>query len=218
MDQTRRELLKKGAATGVLVWSAPAVLSLPAGRSWAQQYGGCPCTASSFGLRVIIPALDIDQTFGAGGCEATVAQGTPGTATVAASVVCSSADSDGADDLCAADASVAALNVVVGDPLTPDLVVVASVLTSSARASCEQCGTAGGSGIASLSVNGTTIHPAGLCNFDAGGLGTVTVNEQTCGADGTLSVNALHIRAGAAEVIAAHSEAGSQSCPCAACA
>lgn len=219
MEPTRRDVLKRGAAAGAVVWSAPAVLSLPVGRAWAQQYGGCPCTAGAFGLRVIIPALSIDETFGLGGCEAAVAEGAPGTATVAATAVCSSVDSDGADDACAADASVAGLNVVVGSPAAPDLAVVASVLTSSARASCEQCGTAGGSSIASLSVNNVSVGVAGGCNFDVGGLGTVIVNEQTCGPDGTLSVNALHIIApGGVEVIVAHSEAGAPSCPCAACA
>lgn len=215
MDSTRREFLKKGAAAGAVTWAAPAILSLPAGRAWAQ-YGGCPCTANAFGLHVIIPSLGINDMFGVGGCEATVAQGAPGTATVAATAVCSSADSDGSEDLCAAEASVAGLNVVVGDPLTPDLTVMASVLTSSARASCEQCGTAGGSSIASLAVDGTTIPVSGACNLNVGGL--VIVNEQTC-AGGTLSVNALHVTVpGVAEVIVAHSEAGAQSCPCAACA
>lgn len=216
VHSSRREFLKKSAAAGAAAWSAPAILSLPAGRAWAQQYGGCPCSASAFGLRVVIPAGSVDETFGVGGCVAMVAEGAPGTATVAASAVCSSADSDGSDDLCAAEASVGGLNVVVGDPLAPDLVVVASVLASSARASCEECGTAGGSSIASLIVDGEDVDVT-LCDFSVGGF--VVVNEQTCGGDGTLSVNALHITVpGVVEVIVAHSEAGAQSCPCAACA
>lgn len=218
MGESRREFLKKGAAAGTLVWAAPSIATLPGGRAWAQTYPrDCPCTADAFGLRVIIPPLGINETFGVGGCVADVNVGVAGTATVTSATVCGEADSDGSDGACSANASIETLNVVVGPPLAPTLTVAASVLTSEATAQCDPCNNTGTSTIASLVVNGITVTALSECNNDVLGLGLITLNEQTCAGD-TLSVNALHITvSGIIEVIVAHSEAGGVGCctPCA---
>lgn len=220
VDEDRRELLKKGALGGALVWATPSVatLSRAAGQTATPAPPGeCDCRASAFGLRVVIPALGIDQTLGVGGCvaEAGVTVGAVGTATVKAKAVCGNTSTSGTS--CSASASIAELDVVVGPALLPTLTVSATVLTSSASGSCDPCATTGTSSLASLKVNNIAVNVTGACNLDALNLGLVKVNEQTC-SGGTLSVNALHVNvAGIVEVIAAHSQAAAAGCPCIAC-
>lgn len=48
---SRREFLKKSAVAGAVVWSAPAIATLPGGGAWAQTYGnGCDCEENAFAL------------------------------------------------------------------------------------------------------------------------------------------------------------------------
>ena len=238
---SRRTFIKRSLVAGAVVWSAPAVTSLPAGRAWAKTYRTCSCTSSAYGLRVIIPLLSIDQTFGVDGCVAdTGTLGATGTATVHATAVCGS-DTSGTDVNCSAQATIATLDVLVGTvtTLTPNgtLHLQATVLEADASAVCGQClSPTGSSTAATASVAGTalgthsggvTINVAADCNTDVLGLGLVKVNEQVCNPDNSLSVNALHIRVPATgtpivEVIVAHAQAGSvrsdgTSCPCATC-
>ncbi|MGH2691705.1 MAG: choice-of-anchor P family protein, partial [Actinomycetota bacterium] len=189
---SRREFIKRSLVAGAAVWSTPSILTLSGARTWANSYPGACCNADAFGLRVIIPALGIDQTFGVGGCVADVSVGAAGTATVEAAVVCGDAPTP-AGGPCEASASIATLDVVVGPTLLPTLTVSATVLTSEASAACPPgCDTMGSSSIATLSVNGINVNVSLACNLDALGLGLLTVNEQTCAGD-TLEVNALHV-------------------------
>ena len=239
---SRRTFIKRSLVAGAVVWAAPAVTSLPAGRAWAKTYRTCSCTSSAYGLRVIIPLLSIDQTFGVDGCVVgPFTVGSAGVATVTAQAVCGN-DTSGTDVNCAAQATIASLDVLVGTvtTLTPNgtLHVQATVLEADASAVCGQCLSPTGSSTAlTASVKGTLLgaaHSGGItidvnadCNTDILNLGLVKVNEQVCNLDNSLSVNALHIRVPATgtpiiEVIAAHAEAGSVrsdgvSCPCVTC-
>jgi len=214
-SDSRRDFLKKSVVVGAAVWTAPAVLSLPGGKAWAQQYPVCNCNADAYGLRVIIPLLSFDQTFGVGGCIAdTGSLGSPTIATVRAKVVCGEASSS-VDGVCSADANVDKVLITVGNPAT--LRIAATVLQTSAGAACGTCNTTGNFSIVNLQVNGTTINVGGVCNFHPLGLTAVTINEQTCNGD-TLSVNAIHVNVpGVIEVIVSHSEAGATGCPCTTC-
>ena len=79
---SRRDFLKKSLVAGAVVWGAPAVTSLPGGRAWAQTYGQCLCNGDAYGLRVIIPGIGFDQTFGVDGSLInTGTLGIPNTAT-----------------------------------------------------------------------------------------------------------------------------------------
>lgn len=237
-DASRRDFLKKSLVTGAVIWSAPVVTSMPGGRAWAQEYVACVCNSSAFGLRVIIPLLSFDQTFGIDGCFAdTGVLGIPDTVTVSAQVICGSDASQDGD--CSARADITLLDVIVGPvvPVTaPDgtLRVQAGVLHSEASATCDDCvspvgdSTAASARVAGTAVGGPiTVDVDTACNLDVLNLGIVKVNEQTCNPDGSLSVNALHVRFPATgdplvEVIAAHSQAGSVRsdgtvCPCVTC-
>src|SRR6266513_1942226 len=100
---SRRDFIKKGAVAGGLVWAAPAVLAI---NKAAAQVGGspapCTCTASAFGLQVIIPSLSIDQTVPCATGLVTIGQ--PGLR-VFATVACGTANG------CSADASLANLKI-----------------------------------------------------------------------------------------------------------
>ncbi len=214
----RRQFITRGATLTAGMWAAPQLQSVAHAQGADGTPPVCPCISDAFGLRVIIPALGIDVTLGVDGCVIdTGVIGAPGTATVAATVVCGEASSDATG--CRAAASIATLDVVVGSELAPTLTVNATVLASNASATCDPCNTRGAATVTSLAVNNLDVNVTGTCNNDVLGLGLVTFNEQTCAPDGTLSVNALHINvAGIAEVIAAHSEAGAEGCPCTPCA
>ena len=239
---SRRTFIKRSLVAGAVVWSAPAITSMPAGRAWAKTYHTCTCTSSAYGLRVIIPILSIDQTFGVDGCVVgPFTVGSAGVATVTASAVCGN-DTSGTNVNCAAQATIASLDVLVGSvtTLTPNgtLHLQATVLEADASSVCGQCvSPTGSSTAATASVAGTALgaaHSGGVtinvdagCNTDVLGLGLVKVNEQVCNADDSLSVNALHIRVPATgtpivEVIASHAQAGSSHsdgriCPCVTC-
>lgn len=218
---SRRDFVKKSLAVGAVVWSAPVVTSMPGGRAWAQQYPGCACNADAYGLFVSIPALAIEQTFGVGGCVANVNQGSSPTASVVATTVCGTSFST-VNAGCSAEATIATLDVIVGPKATPTLRVRAGVLLTTASASCSPCGTTGDFSAAFVTVSGSlvggtiNVNVGAACNTSIAG-GIVVVNEQTC--DGNqLNVNALHINVpGVIEVIAAHSAAGAENCPCTTC-
>jgi hypothetical protein len=224
-DTNRRDFLKKSLAAGAVVWSAPVVTSLPGGRAWAAQYRDCTCTGDAFGLRVKIPLLSIDQTFGVDGCVANVSVGNATVAAVTASAVCAS-DASSVNGGCSGLAQIASLDVRAGSAALPTLTVSATILEATASSLCEPpCSTTGNSTIARLTIGGTLV-PGGLqviatsgCNNDILNLGLIVFNEQTC--DGNLlNVNALHITVpGVIEVIASHAEAGVDvpACPCPAC-
>lgn len=192
--------------------------SLPGGRAWAQTYGQCLCNGSAYGLRVIVSALGFDETFGEDGSVVGPLE-IPIGGVVEADVVTGS-DTSSVDGSCGGSASLATLGVFTG----PDLFVEAQVVSSQAVASCAPCGTSGSSSIASLDVNGVPIAVTTQCNFDVLGNGALIINEQTCDANGNLTVNAIHITVpgttpgSIVEVIAAHSVAGASGCPCVACA
>ena len=218
-NEGRRDFLKKSLATGAVLWAAPAVSSLPGGRAWAQTYPPppppCSCTASAYGLFVSIPPLGVFQTFGDPTCLANTGTiGVAGTATVAATVVCGEAPDNATP--CDAVASIATLDVVVGNPLAPTLELHAVTIQAVASTSCP-CASSLSSTIAQLTVNNVNVNVTGACNLDVLGLGLVTVNRQSC--DGTLNiVDALDINVpGILTLTAAHAEADGTGCPCAAC-
>lgn len=222
-DTGRREFLKKSLVTGAVLWSAPAVTTLPGGKAWAQTYGVCNCNASAYGLFVSIPALGINSFFGEDTCLANVPVGNINTGPyVQATTVCG-ADFSSVNAGCSAEATIATLTVRVGPRLAPTLLVNATVLLTTASATCAPCNTTGDFSIASLTVGGSlvggtiNVNVNNACNLDVANLGLVIVNEQTCNGD-TLSVNALHVQVpGVIDVIAAHSEAGATGCACATC-
>jgi hypothetical protein len=223
-DTSRRDFLKKSVAVGAAVWAAPTVMSLPAGRAWAQQYPVCNCSADAYGLFVSVLGQEVG-TFGqATSCLLPAGPvGIAETALVTANLVCGSASSSVDGSCNAAAGLVSSVDIVIGPSLAPTLRVQASVLTSQASASCPPCSTQGTSSVATLTVSGSlvggtiSLNAVSTCNLDVGGLGLVIVNEQTCDAD-TLSVNALHVTvAGIAEVIVGHAEAGATGCGCVPC-
>ncbi|MGH2794023.1 MAG: hypothetical protein ACRDKG_06930 [Actinomycetota bacterium] len=231
VDSGRRDFLKKSIVAGAVVWGAPAVTSLPGGRAWGQTYAACMCNGDAFGLRVIIPILGLDQTFGVDGSLVnTGTLGVPNTVTVAATLV-TGTDGSSVDGTCFGRASIATLDVVVGPAALPALRVNVGVLTADATASCPPCNTQGTSSIANASASGTLLggsidlDAVATCNTDVLGLGIIVINEQSCDANGNLTVNALHITVpGIVEIIAAHAvagagdQAGGSNCPCTACA
>jgi hypothetical protein len=213
VDQSRRDFLRKTAKAGVAVWAVPVITTVRAGPAWAQTQGTGPptpkqcCTASAYGLRVIIPLLSIDSTFGIDGCLAdTGVLGQVGVATVRATAVCGETSKpDGGP--CVGSASVASLRVTFGTT-----VIAATVLGAMASAACAPgCDTAGDSSIVSLNLNGTPINVSSGANF---AVGPLIVDEQVCNS-GLLTVNALHINVpGIIEVIVSHTVAGATGCPC----
>lgn len=213
VDSGRRDFLKKSLVTGAVIWGAPAVTSLPGGRAWAQTYGQCTCNGSAYGLRIIVPNLGYDQTFGEDGSVVDVDE-IPIGGSVSGTVITGN-DSSSVDGSCGGNASIATLGVFGG----PGFTVEAELISSQASATCDGCGTSGSSNIALLEVNGVPIAVTGTCNFDVLGNGAVIINEQSCDANGNLTVNAIHVtEPGQFEVIAAHSVAGATGCPCVACA
>lgn len=227
---SRREVMRRGAVIGgAAAWAVPTVQTIglrAAGAATGTPQPAC-CHSSAFGLRVQIPALGIDETFGVGGCLADTGQiGDPATASVRATAVCGNTDnSDGGP--CEGTASIATLEVIVGEePLTgvSTLEVAAETLTSQASAPCAPgCGTTGGATIQSLTVNGDGVTVTGTCNFDVlgavglGSLGEITFNRQQCEGD-TLNVDSLYLNVlDTILVSAAHSEAGADNCGCQEC-
>jgi len=215
-DRGRRDFLKKSLVAGAVLWAAPAVTTLPGGRSWAQTYGAqCTCNGSAYALSVSLlggpPTI-----FGQDGSVATVGPiPVPGGGNITATLL-EADDTSTVNGTCDAHAEVASLRVTIGTGPTA-LKVVAKVLFSDAQAGCAPCGTVGASSIASLTVGTTTINVTGACNLDVLGLGLVFVNQQSCSGN-TVAVNALRITVpGIADIIVAHAEAGSSNCACATC-
>jgi hypothetical protein len=218
----RRDFLKKSIIAGTAVWTTPVVTTLPSGRAWAQEYSVCNCNADAFGLFVSIPPLGITQTLGVDGCVADVTLGNNTIAGVRAKTVCG-ADFSTVNGGCSAEASIATLLVRAGSAVAPTLRVDASVLLTTASATCNPCNTMGTFSAASVKVSGSlvgapiTVNVGAACNLDVANLGLVIVNEQICSGD-TLNINALHIKVpGVIDVIAAHSAAGATGCPCTTC-
>lgn len=208
MDPSRRDFLRKGAAATAFVWSAPAILSLPGARAWAQG-SPCPgCTSSAFGLRVL------GQTFGENGCEPVDLSA----AGITAEAACGETTAP-----CGANAEVT--NLVVANAL---INLSATFLSSQAEAPCDCSAPATGSSVINTvtvtagSVT-ETVNGVSTCNNSVapgvlGPLGiTLILNEQVCSGD-TLTVNALRLTTPAFELIAAQSQAGVEGCGCAACA
>ncbi|MEX2556719.1 MAG: choice-of-anchor P family protein [Actinomycetota bacterium] len=227
VDSGRRDFLKKSIVAGAVVWGAPAVTSLPGGRAWAQTYGECSCNGDAYGLRLIIPALGLDQTLGVDGSLVNVSPiAIPVVGGSVAATAVTGLDGSSVNGACFGRASVATLDLQVGPALAPILTVAASIITADASASCPPCATSGQSSIANLVVNGITVNATSACNNDVLNLGLVVINQQSCDAEGNLTVNAIHITVpGIIEVIVSHAVAGAgdgaaggSDCPCVACA
>lgn len=221
-DATRREFLKRSAVAGAVVWSAPAIASLPGGRAWAQDYDPCPgcaeCDAQATAVNVL--GIAIGQVDSGCDCGIGPINQTVGTVNVKASVACAKAD----DDACTASTYLENVEILVGSvPLLGDVFVKAQTLSS-----CVSCGT-GDSYVLNLAVHVGTQDPDPLvlsanCNgtpvrVTVGGidLADVVFNEQVC-AGGTLTVNALRVTIlGTGDVIVGQSKAGGTGCACTAC-
>lgn len=202
---TRRDILKRGAAGGALLWSAPAILTIA--RAGAQS-SPCPgCTSSAFGLRLNA------TTLGEGGCEAAETVGP-----VTANVICGQTGTG-----CSANASIADVTIV-----SDEVVGTVTAVSSSAEVACD-CATGGSgpSGTATLAglsllVGDIPLEESGPlpCNqvlIDALGV-KIVLNEQTCDG-GVLTVNAVHIIAPVlGDLILAQSQADVAGCTCATCA
>jgi hypothetical protein len=214
VEQSRRDFLRTTAKAGAVVWAVPVITTVNAGPAWAQTAGTGPpppqecCTASAYGLRVIIPLLSIDNTLGVDGCVVdTGVLGSAAVATVRATAVCGET-SKPAGGPCTATASVASLTVTAGTTT-----IAATVLGASASAACSpNCNTAGDAQIVSLNLNGQVINVGTGPNFGIAGI--IVFDEQIC-SSGLLTVNALHITIpGVVEVIVSHTVVGAQNCAC----
>ncbi|HEX2027375.1 MAG TPA: twin-arginine translocation signal domain-containing protein [Nitriliruptorales bacterium] len=208
-DQSRRDFLKRSAATGALMWSAPAILSLPGGGAWANQYP-CPCpgcdaqaTAASIGQLALVRSDSGCQCL----ANATLGSGTP---SLSAQVACAEAN----DAACTARAFLAGVRIQIG---------LNTFITATTLSSCVDCGT-GNSFVADLALlvgsQSTPLQLSANCNGTVLGLGnlaTAVFNEQTC-ANGVLTVNALRVTVLGIDVIVGQSKAGAAGCPCQACA
>ena len=219
-EDSRRDFLKKSVLAGGLVWAAPAVSTVTAS---GAQAAGTPvaacCRSSAFGLQVSLLG-GTPQTFGVGGCVATVDLKAGGTAllpavTVKASTVCGNSSSP-AGGPCTASASL--VNLEIGGTALATTFpggIAASALSSTTAADCQACRTTGTSTLVGLRVGLTNVS-AGVCNLNL--LGLVAVNEQVCNADGILTVNALRVTVpGVINLIVAQSQAGAPGCACITC-
>ncbi len=209
--ESRRQFLKKGAATGAVVWAAPAIVSLPGAAAFAagtpRPCPECPaCDAEA--TAVAVGNLVAVQEDAGCTCLANVALGS-GSPSVTAQVACASAD----DAACQASAFLAGLRI----QLAPNTFLTATVLSS-----CVHCGT-GRAFVADLALLvGTVATPLQLsanCNGTVLGLGTLATavfNEQTC-TNGVLTVNALRVTVAGINVIVGQSRAGAAGCRCEPC-
>lgn len=240
MGQSRRDLIKKAAVGGGLVWAAPAITSVaqvhaavgtpPPGTTTTT---GAPTTTTTTGA----PTTTTTTTpvcVCAGSAFALSASGLidiapigndPGTINVSAgalgieaSVLASSFDQGS----CTASASVASLGVEV----LGGTIIAATVLTSSVDAPCD-CSGGGSASVASLNVLGTAINtsvgPNTMVNVGPvlGVSVQVVINEQFCEPGGQGVARALRLTITALgidqEIIVSESRAGNDVCSCSCC-
>ena len=229
VDTGRRDFLKKSIAAGAVVWSAPVVTSLPGGKAWAAPYPcpnpAGPCTGTAYGLRIQVASLVVGPIPSAPGPSPTclINPAVPPIINLAATV-CGDADTTA----CRFDGYIENLDLDIASALgLPLLSVQASVLraTASVSGDCPPCSAFGSSIIAGLVVNGGAINVTSPCNTTIPvlnpplNLANVFLNEQTCDANGVLTVNAVRITVPAVgiEVILGHAEAGRTGCDCVTC-
>lgn len=227
VEQSRRDLIKKAAVGGGLVWAAPAITSVAhvhaaaAGTppptttttSTTAPPTTCVCTGSAFALSAT-GLIDLGPI----GSDPGTVDETEGALSIGASLLASSFDSGS----CAASASVATLDVALGGTD----VISATVLESMVDAPCDCSGTADSS-IESLTILGADINTAvgPNTNLTIGpvlGISVeVVLNEQFCDPSGEGVVRALRISIAALgveqEIIVAESRAGNDVCTCACC-
>ena len=235
---SRRDAIKKGAVVGgAVLWATPVIQAIGISPASATHVSPnvphCPCltcTANAVGLSVagITVGGTADGT-GAPACQCvvkTAAQVQAATVAVGnadAEVICASAD----DATCTASAYVAGLEILLA---TDVLLGTATYLRVSALGSCVNCGT-GASYVAEIRL---VVETAGIvtsntrvdldvvsgCSSGAsilGGLVEIRTNEQVCGTDDRLTVNALRVTVAGIDVIAGQSIAGAPGCACEPC-
>jgi hypothetical protein len=235
---SRRDAIKKGAVVGgAVLWATPVIQAIGISPASATHVSPnvphCPCltcTANAVGLSVA--GITVGGTAdGTGGpaCQCvvkTAAQVQAATVLVGnadAEVICARAD----DATCTASAYVAGLEILLATDL---LLGTATYLRVSALGSCVSCGT-GASYVADVRL---VVETAGLVTSDTevplvagsactsgasllGGLVVIVANEQVCGTDGRLRVNALRVTVAGISVIAGQSIAGAPGCACEPC-
>lgn len=197
---TRRELLKRGAAGGVLIWSAPAILSLPAGGARAQatpQPGQCPGTAKDFQVDFTGPVTGqvgpTRQFPQSPGCLANLAATFPGATDPFATATEGCAGATGTPPNCCTFAQIAGANADLTD-INAAFDVQFSATVLRADACCTPTGRTLDSTIAmtSLTIGGTNVpvdaDPAPNTTIPVPGLGNIILNEQVGG-----TVRAVHI-------------------------
>lgn len=225
-DTGRRDFLKKSLAAGAIVWGAPVVTSLPGGRAWAQTYPcpnpAGPCVADAFGLQITVPAIGTLTFPSAPGPSPTcvINPTVPPIINLAATICGDIGD-------CTANGYVENLDLDIVSALgLPILSLQATVLSATATTAgdCPPCGTTGSSIIAGLVINGGAINVTSPCNtvipvVPALPIASLALNEQTCAADGTLTVNALNLQIPSLgiQVIAGQAQAGREGCTCTTC-
>jgi len=232
VDSSRRDFLKKSVAAGAVVWAAPVVTSLPGGAARAAP-SPCPnpagaCTATAYGLQITAPivgTITLPDATGGPPTHCVVNPTLPPTINLLATIC---GDVTSTAQACFARGYVEDLDLdilpLIGLPL---LSVQATVLEAIAGTSgeCPPCTTfSEGSTIAGLVINGGAINVTSPCNTvinipGSSPLVTVRLNEQTCDANGRITVNALRINVPALgiQVIAGHAESARTGCTCVTC-
>lgn len=204
---SRREFLKKSAVAGAVVWSAPAIATLPGGGAWAAQYGpgACDCTENAYALKVFAAGIiNISEIVLPQNGATSVATVNVGNGLIVANVLNATTDN------CAARASVLDLTVNLGDILQvggllnlgltlPTIFATVLESTASANGGCPEAN----ANIARLELGGSNLLTVGTgpntgVNLDILGavIAQVIINEQgTDCVNGQTSAfaNALHI-------------------------
>lgn len=235
---SRRDAMKKGAVVGgAVLWATPVIQAIGISPASATHVSPnvphCPCltcTANAVGLSVAGITLGgtADGT-GGSACQcvvktaAQVQAATVAAGNADAEVICARAD----DATCTASAYVAGLEILLA---TDAVLRTATYLRVSALGSCVSCGT-GASYVADIRL---VVETAGVVTSDTlvtlvagsgctsgatllGGAVVIVTNEQFCGADGRLWVNALRVTVAGISVVAGQSVAGATGCPCVPC-
>ena len=206
MDQSRRELLKKGVVTGGLVWVAPAVTTMaPAA---AQTCSPAVCTGAATGLFARTDFLSPPiQIFGTNGCVGPIDVGG-----LEAGQACGIVDAAN----CTVTASATAVDA-------GGLEVDFASSTATAPVAGGGCPATGTVTIVGLTVGGQPIVPSGAPNqvieATAGGISTVLIlNQQCCEGDEFVvrAINAVSEMPiiGTSQTIVAESRITSSCCPC----
>ncbi|MBW3578452.1 MAG: twin-arginine translocation signal domain-containing protein [Actinobacteria bacterium] len=208
-DQSRRDFLKRSAVAGAVAWSAPAILSLPGGMSWAAHY---PCPCPNCDAQAAAARIGGSTLAGADNqCTCVVnASLSAGTPSLTAQVACAEAD----DEHCTARTFLEGVRIQIAEN---------TFITATTLSSCVTCGE-GDAFVADLALEvdglSTKLQIDGTCNatvLGLEGLATAVFNEQQCD-NGVLTVNALRITVDGVDVIVGQSRAGGTGCPCQACA